>query len=75
MSTTTETLTLIHDHPLSDDGRTCVFFAQCPENSDLDIYRAVWDAAFDRFGEQALASRMAESYMAGRMRALSPGLR
>jgi hypothetical protein len=60
----------IHGHPISEDGRTCVFFAQCPANSDLDLYLSTYEIALTHgIGEQR-ARRCAEAYMAGRIGAL-----
>lgn len=61
---------MIHGHQASEDGRTCIFFAQCPENSDLALWQSVYAIALDDTGDKQQAFRAAESYMAGRLRAL-----
>lgn len=66
MNTNTDT---IHGHPLSEDGITCVFFAQCPGNSDVDLYRSVYATALETVGDASRARRMAEAYFQGRLTA------
>lgn len=57
-------------HKSDDNGLTCIFFAQCPGNSDLDLWKAIYNIALGDTGDTETARRAAESYMAGRIGAL-----
>ena len=61
---------MIHGHPISEDGRTCIFFAQCDANDDLSLWQSVYETAIEDGPSEETARRAAESYMAGRLRAL-----
>lgn len=63
---------LLHGHPADSDGLTCVFFARCPENSDIALYRSVYAGALHLGKKRARA--MAEAYMSGRMGAFPVGI-
>ncbi len=57
----------IHGHPLSEDGITCVYFAQCEANTETAIYRSVYATALETTGDAARAKRATEAYMSGRL--------
>ncbi len=57
-------------HPMSDDELTCVFFAQCSGNSDIELYRSTFATALENTGSATTARRCAEAYMAGRIGSL-----
>lgn len=61
-------------HPLSEDGRTCIYWTRCPANSDIEMYRSVYESALAETDDADRARSVTEAYFSGRMTAQMLGI-